>query len=304
MEWCKFYANLPDLPRVQAADDAAPGAFKLLMQAMAYLTRAESGGFIPDTQVPYFGPRWKARVAALVAEGLWIREERGYRVDPEIWSEERNLNDSAERKKEADRKRVAAKRAAEKAAREAAAREAGDASRDSRATCRATPGRDSRTVEKKREEKTSPPNPPKRRRRPTAPPGPPLLNLAATPRTGEGEESSDHEDQATAELVAAVRAARPDWSTAAIRKALADDRVRDRPWPLIREAALTVARDPLSQHPGRLAHDGPWWYQKPATAAGPPRPDHCGRCDSDTRLTLEDRPRRCPVCHPLRAEAS
>lgn len=35
-------------------------------------------------------------------------------------------------------------------------------------------------------------------------------------------------------------------------------------------------------------------------AAARQRPDWCGRCDRDTRLTLDaDNPRRCPTCHPL-----
>lgn len=29
------------------------------------------------------------------------------------------------------------------------------------------------------------------------------------------------------------------------------------------------------------------------------RPDWCGHCDDQTRLTLDDTPRRCPACHPL-----
>lgn len=29
------------------------------------------------------------------------------------------------------------------------------------------------------------------------------------------------------------------------------------------------------------------------------RPEHCGRCDPQTRLTLTDPPARCPACHPL-----
>jgi hypothetical protein len=118
MEWSRLYANLPDNARVQAAEDDGDAGW-LLAMSFCYCTSAESGGFIPDTQVPRFGGRkLRQKVAALVREELWIRDDgrRGYVLNPEIWTEERNLSDSAERKREADRARIAAKRAAEKAA--------------------------------------------------------------------------------------------------------------------------------------------------------------------------------------------
>jgi hypothetical protein len=117
MEWGRLYARLPDDPRVQAAEDDG-GAAWLLIQSMCYVTSAESEGFIPDTQVPRFGgPRLKQRVEALTREELWVREtaRKGYVLDPVIWTEERNLSDAAERKRERDRLRIAAKRAATKA---------------------------------------------------------------------------------------------------------------------------------------------------------------------------------------------
>jgi hypothetical protein len=148
MEWSRLYASLPDNPRVQAAEDNG-GAGWLLMQSFCYCTSAESGGFIPNTQVPRFGgPRLRQRVLALAREGLWTAAEGGYLLDPEIWSEERNLSDSAEKKKQADRERIAAKRAAAKAGQDG---KPGDVSRDSSATSRttrpATSSRDSRTVD-------------------------------------------------------------------------------------------------------------------------------------------------------------
>lgn len=116
MEWSRLYANLPDITRVQAAEDDG-GAFGLLVESMCYCTSAESEGFIPDSQVRRFLGHRPARVAALARENLWIRDDarRGYLIDPAIWSEERNLSDAAEKKREADRKRIAAKRAAAKA---------------------------------------------------------------------------------------------------------------------------------------------------------------------------------------------
>jgi len=153
MEWGKLYASLPDEPRVQVAEDR-DGAGWLLIQSIGYCTRVESGGFIPDTQVSRFGgPRLKQRVAGLVREDIWIKVKGGYVLDPMLWNEERNLSDRAERKKQADRERIAAKRAAEKASRADS-----DKSRDSRATGSATDDatgrRDSRPPEKRREEKS------------------------------------------------------------------------------------------------------------------------------------------------------
>jgi hypothetical protein len=152
MEWGKLYASLPDHPRVQAAEDDG-GAGWLLVQSMCYCTSAESDGFIPDTQIPRFGgPRLKQRVAALAREQVWIRDDsrRGYVLDPTIWSEEKNLSDQAERKRKADRERIAAKRATARASQN------GHVSRDSSATSSTTPGAtcsgDSRSAEKKRKE--------------------------------------------------------------------------------------------------------------------------------------------------------
>lgn len=157
MEWGKLFANLPDDPRVQAAE-ADGGAGWLLVQSIAYCTRAEHAGFVPRTQVEMFGgPRLKQRVAALVREQLWLVVDGGYRLNPDIWSEERNLSDSAEKKRDADRKRIAAKRAAERAAQDG---QDAPVSPDSRATCSATGSAtgpatcrsDSRGLEKRREE--------------------------------------------------------------------------------------------------------------------------------------------------------
>lgn len=67
-----------------------------------------------------------------------------------------------------------------------------------------------------------------------------------------GEQTPEH-------LAAEVRRLRPAWSTKSIERALADPSVRERPWPVVCAAMLAVARDPESKHPGRLAHDGPWW---------------------------------------------
>lgn len=156
VEWGKLYANLVDDPRVQAVEDECGGAW-LLIESMCYCTRAESDAFIPHTQVQRFGggEMRATRVAALVRERLWIEVERGYMLDPELWSEDRNLNGSAERKKEADRNRQRKNRA-EKAARGATVAESvADLSRDNPATCRATGSRDDRALDQSREDQSS-----------------------------------------------------------------------------------------------------------------------------------------------------
>jgi hypothetical protein len=143
---------------------------------------------------------------------------------------------------------------------------------------------------------------------PPPPPGaaPRLTLVPGEARPGEGEDL----DQEREELIRGVREIRLDWSTASIRRVLKSEPVAERPWPLVRNAALAVARDPESKHPGRLAHDGWWWH---LDAPGEPRaspgksswPPWCGYCsDPEKRQVFdsEDRPKRCPNCHPLAAK--
>jgi hypothetical protein len=135
-------------------------------------------------------------------------------------------------------------------------------------------------------------------------PLPPVAGDASEPNPSAAvavaEEGDQSSDQTPTALAAEVRAIRPDWSTASIRRALAAPSVRERPWPLVRSAALEVARDPASQQPGRLAHDGPWWHRTVEATRDPP-PPWCGKCDERSRLREDDdgAPTRCPECHPL-----
>lgn len=290
MEWCRLYANLDGNDRVQAAEDAAENSAWLLVQSMMYCTAAESQGFIPRTQVPRFGGRnTDQRVKALVSEGLWIPRDRGYLLDPDVWNEERNLSDSAEKKKKADRERMAAKRAAERAARASEGEESRDSRATGRATRSATPSRDSRTQRREEEKRTSP-QPPREPR--------PLWPAALNPEE-EGEGSSP--DESKTALAAQIREIRPEWSTRSILRVLAKPEVAERPWPIVIAAALAVAGDPASEQPGRLAHDGPWWHRTRAAAAPPPKPPWCGQCDENTRQvdTDDGKVARCQNCHPL-----
>lgn len=109
--------------------------------------------------------------------------------------------------------------------------------------------------------------------------------------------ASARPDLAVAALVAEVREIRPAWSEAAIRRALDDETVRHRPWPLTAQALLALARDETTASPGRLPIGGPWWDQ-PAPAREPT--PHCGQCSPARRIEDgEGRDRGpCPRCHP------
>jgi hypothetical protein len=123
------------------------------------------------------------------------------------------------------------------------------------------------------------------------------------------------ESRDMAALVGEIQAARRElgasWSAAAIERALRLPAVSRHPWHEIRGAALAVARDPESQHPGRLAHDGPWWERgAPRASPAPAWPEWCGdeTCNPNTRrredpATGADRG-PCPECHPSKARAS
>jgi len=130
----------------------------------------------------------------------------------------------------------------------------------------------------------------------------PLLPVIALPslKAEEGEEPNRGKDP-LGELVAEIRAIREDWSTKSILRALADPSVAERPFEVVRAAMLAVARDPVSQHPGRLAHDGPWWSAAKVRPVPDTGPGWCGECDERTRMLEtgpEGRPRYCPVCKP------
>jgi hypothetical protein len=106
---------------------------------------------------------------------------------------------------------------------------------------------------------------------PPPPPVPATVPAAATTAASgsEGEEDSQEPpDQRLADLVAEVKVIRPEWSERSIRRALTRESVVERPLEIVRHAALAVARDPTSQAPGRLEHDGPWWR----TPAPPQQP--------------------------------
>jgi len=131
---------------------------------------------------------------------------------------------------------------------------------------------------------------------------PPRLFALPDANPGEGDQTGG--DQTPEQLAAVVRRLRPEWATRSIERALAEPSAAERPWPMVCAAMLAVARDPESKHPGRLAHDGPWWDQGGVTVAR--RPPWCGECRESTRR-LEDEDGYdagpCPRCNP-KARAS
>ncbi|HEV2251850.1 MAG TPA: hypothetical protein VGS06_01525, partial [Streptosporangiaceae bacterium] len=122
----------------------------------------------------------------------------------------------------------------------------------------------------------------------------------------EGEDSQDDETPDLPGLIAEVRAIRPDWATDSIERAMAARAVRERPWPLAYAAMLAVAADPESDHPGRVAHDGPWWKAGKRQRAGPTLPPWCGQCPPNRRLEDDDGydAGPCPRCNPKAAKES
>ena len=276
MEWCKLFANLPDEPRVQAAEDDGCAGW-LLVQSFCYVTRAESlidgEGFIPDTQVRRFGCT-SEQIASLVREGLWTRDNarRGYLLDPDIWNGDRNLNDSAERKRQADRERMAAKRAAARAGQN------GHVSRDSRPTSSATASRDSRPLEERRGDKRRP--------------GLAVVGVVDHP-ADRNAHARDDDDPIITTIIEAIYTQ--------------TSRVIDRLWAAkIRGHITSLAKSP---------DPGPAYFKavierEPDAAKRflehDPPPEWCGACnpyrhieDPDTGADLG----RCPACHPsLRKE--
>jgi hypothetical protein len=91
----------------------------------------------------------------------------------------------------------------------------------------------------------------------------PVLPEPAAGAAEPGEEGGTPDERTPAAVTAltgSVRAIRPEWSARSVRRVLDHPSVRERPWAVVCAAFAIVARDPLSKHPGRLAHDGDWWH--------------------------------------------
>lgn len=97
-----------------------------------------TGGFIPESALPELARRrrYATCVDSLVANGLWLRVDGGYRITR--WADWQDALDVLERRRAADRERKRAKRAAEREARASQTPsvrgQSGDGSADFRAT--------------------------------------------------------------------------------------------------------------------------------------------------------------------------
>ncbi len=283
MEWGKLFANLPDDPCVQAAE-ANGGAGWLLVESMCYCTRAEHGGFIPHTQVERFGgAKLKQRVAALVSARLWLLVEGGYLINPDIWNEERNLSDSAEKKRKADRERLASKREADRRARagDGAGAASRDVSRDGRATDRATGRSDSRRAEQSREEQT--------------------LTADVVSHLRVADTRARDNDDSIISAVATAAAARTGAT-------VPDDQVLSAVAAIRRRvAAAGIAIHDPARYFAAAVRDEPDVYGllladvlERISAGDESGPPWCGQCSEDRRWldADSDHPRKCPQCHP------
>ncbi|MFI9591248.1 hypothetical protein [Nonomuraea sp. NPDC052265] len=126
-------------------------------------------------------------------------------------------------------------------------------------------------------------------------------NLPPAPLPSDVPAVDEQEVEGIMELVDDLRRIRPDWSTRSIIRTLTDPDVIERPWWIVRHAALALARDPITQHPGRLIHDGPWWPAAARAVDRPPVIPWCGTCSDPIRRRVEDAEVRdlgpCPQCH-------
>jgi hypothetical protein len=123
-----------------------------------------------------------------------------------------------------------------------------------------------------------------------------LTAVGASARAG-GEAVRDQgtpTERGVTALVAEIRAVRRDWSETSIRKALTDERTLDRPWPLVRAAALIMAADLSSKHPGRLPNDGDWWDKARAQQVQESPPER--RTCSGHRLPAVNAAGECRSC--------
>ena len=193
----------------------------------------------------------------------------GYLLDPEIWNEDRNLNDSAEKKRKADRDRIAAKRAASKAAQNGHVSR--DMSRDNRTEQDATGSGDSRTLDQIRSESLGSVVRDLSRRYAPAREDDDLLKAVI-----------DSISQRTSRVIDADQAA------VIAEEILAGQQVKN-PRAYV-QAAIVREPNPAAR-----------WL--PAD----PEPEPCGTCNSTRRLEdpeTRDDAGPCPDCHPSNARAS
>lgn len=105
------------------------------------------------------------------------------------------------------------------------------------------------------------------------------------------------------ELCAEVRVIRRDeglsltrWTDSKIRRAIGRALLAGYPAAAIPDALRELARDPSTQTPGRLPHDGPWWTAAEADELRRRRLDQAARARTAAAAAAERRIRDCPRC--------
>lgn len=98
MRWVSLSTRYHLDPRLVAAGEAAE---VLHLRATAYAGEAETSGFVPEGIPSRLVPRWRPRVASLVAAGLWREVPGGWRLDG--WDEDQAVGERLRRRQQADR---------------------------------------------------------------------------------------------------------------------------------------------------------------------------------------------------------
>lgn len=122
----------------------------------------------------------------------------------------------------------------------------------------------------------------------------PTSTAASANGPGEGEEDADR--RAAGELLAALPV--PVALTAGARGALRACLVRGWPVSLLVQAVAEPSWAGVTHPPAVLEKRLAQCAQQSAPRLRTSRPSWCGGCNQRTRLIDEDRPRRCPLCHP------
>ena len=135
---------------------------------------------------------------------------------------------------------------------------------------------------------------------PPTPHDDPLAAAMPEAETGGGGEDQPEPGNDLAALVAAIRIERPEWTAAAIRAALVEPSVLERPWPIRSAAMRLIAADPQSTSPGRLRAPGPWWSKAAAMVRARDRP--AGQPSGEVQRRLRDASRRAVKDDDKRAE--
>lgn len=105
----KLYAKIGlGFPKDRKVRRAGPLAELLYLRGVLFSKEILSDGFIDETQLEIVAvgiPDPETHAASLVREGLWVRNDEGWTVPPEVWSEWNDTKDQVESKRKTDRER-------------------------------------------------------------------------------------------------------------------------------------------------------------------------------------------------------